>query len=610
MLRMGGFVALAASGTRVAPYIVEALKRLKFLGSDCAGLATCEGGRLFVKKDRGSVEEVEKKLRLSDLPGCVGIGHTRFSTHGRPHADNAHPHVGCNSRIAVVGDGAIANFEELRDELTISGHKLVSRSDFEVLAHVIEEELLRSNSILEAIRSSLRRIRGFFSAAVLDPSRELVATFTTWKPVYVGKGDGNWFVASNSLSGLYGLARSYAEVRRGELALITVNGVEILDLETLKPVRKEFSLLSMDPELVEKEGFEHYMLREINEIPYAIRRLLASIQKKYLSFAARLVTASRNLYIVADGTSLHAGYVASYYLTELAGVSPIVVSAAEFPLYHVENIGPGTVVMAISQSGETGDVIRSVYEAKLRGATILGITNYVGSRLASLSNLYLPLAAGPELAVPATKTFVNTLALLYILSLYAGLEVGKVGRSEVEEGLLKLESLALSLERAIPELDKEAEVVAKELAKCRGGYVISRGITYPIALEGALKLKEASYVHAEGMEAGEFLHGPIVLVEKGFFTLFIVPVEIVAARATYPLIASSHEKGATVATIGFVDDPELDKVPGMKLLVPRVDRHLAPIVFSIPLQLIAYRLGRVRGCPIDAPKYLTKFVTQ
>ncbi len=607
---MGGYVAIAsAGGQRVAPLIVDALRRLRFLGSDCAGLATCEGGKLYVRKDRGWVEEVDQRLGLSQLPGSVGVGHTRFSTHGRPHSDNAHPHTGCGKRLAVAGDGSIANYEELRDELTISGHKLVSRSDFEVLAHVAEEELLRTGSIVEAVRSSVRRARGFYSAAFLDPSREVVALVTTWRPIYVGEGSGV-YAASNSISGLFGIARSFAEVRRGEIALVSRSGIEVLDLETLKPVRKSFELLKMDPQLVEKEGFEHHMLREINEVPYAIRRLLSSIQSRFLSFAARLVTASRSLYIVADGTSLHAGYVASYYLTELAGVSPIVVSAAEFPLYHVENVGPGTVVLAISQSGETGDVIRSVYEAKLRGATILGITNYVGSRLANLSNLYLPLAAGPELAVPATKTFVNTLALLYLLSLYAGVELGKVGRSEVEDGSRRLEALAESLETAIPKLDREAESVAKELSRCRSGYVISRGITYPIALEGALKLKEASYMHAEGMEAGEFLHGPVVLVEKEFFTLFIVPVERVAARATYPLIASSYEKGATVATIGFSDDPELDSVPGGKLLVPRVDRHLAPIAFSVPLQLVAYRLGRIRGCPIDTPKYLTKFVTQ
>ncbi len=608
---MGGFVAVATTIGRAAPVIVEALTKLKFLGSDCAGLATCEGGRLFVKKDRGSVEEVESRHRLSELPGSVGVGHTRFSTHGRPHADNAHPHTGCGERIAVVGDGAVANYEELRDELTIAGHRMVSRSDFEVLAHLIEEALLKTGSLPEAVRACLRRARGYFSLAALDPSRECIAVATTWRPVYVGVGEeGRLFAASNARAGLHGVAREVAEVRRGEIAIVSKSGIEVLDLETLKPVRKSFELLEMDPSLVDKDGFEHHMLREINEVPYAIKRLLASIQKRYLAFAARLVTGARSIYIVADGTSLHAGYVASYYLTELAGVSPIVVSAAEFPLYHVENVGPGTVVIAISQSGETGDVIRSVYEAKLRGATILGITNYVGSRLANLSNLYLPLAAGPELAVPATKTFVNTLAILYILSLYAGNEVGRVGRSEIEEGFRKLESLAESIESAIPELDRGAQGVAEELAKCRSGYVISRGITYPIALEGALKLKEAAYMHAEGMEAGEFLHGPVVLVEKGFFTLVRVPVERVAAKATYPLISSSYEKGATVVTIGFSDDPELDEAPGMKLRVPRTDRHLAPIAFSIPLQLIAYRLGRARGCPIDSPKYLTKFVTQ
>ncbi len=604
---MGGFVVVASRGVNVAPLIVEALKKLRFLGNDCAGLATCSDGDLVLRKDRGWVEDVDSRLGLSSMPGSIGVGHTRYSTHGRPHADNAHPHTGCFGRVAVVGDGAVSNYEELRDQLVFEGHKLVSRSDFEVLAHVIEESLIKSESVVEAVRSCLRRARGFYSVAVLDCEKRLAIAFTTWKPIYVGMGSGV-FAASNSPSGLYGVVDRIAKVERGEVALISTHGIEVLDAELGKPVRKSFEMLSMDPQLVDKEGFEHHMIREILDIPNALRRLVASIQRRYLALAGRLVRAARAVYIVGDGSSLYAGLIAGYYLTELAGVSPIVVSAAEFPLYHVENVATGTLVIAISQSGETGDVVRSVYEAKLRGATILGITNYVGSRLAELSNLYLPLAAGPEMAIPATKTFTNTLAVLYLLSLYTGLEEGRVSRSEIEDAFSGIVELARILEDAVPRIDRECEAIAEELARCRAGYVVSRGITYPLALEGALKLKEASYTVAEGVEAGELLHGPLVLLERGFFTIFIVPVESGAARATYTIISSSHEKGATTASIGFADDPDLDAVPGAKIRVPRTSRHLAPIAFAVPLQLLAYRLGKVKGCPIDNPRYLSKRV--
>jgi len=602
---LGGFVVLASRGRDVAPFIVDALKRLRFLGNDCAGLATCADGKLLIRKDRGSVEEVDERLGLSSMPGWVGVGHTRFSTHGRPHADNAHPHTGCFKRIAVVGDGAVSNYEELRDELVFQGHRLVSRSDFEVLAHILEDSLVRSGSIVEAVRSCLRKARGFFSAALLDGERCVAAVFTTWRPVYVGVGSGV-FAASNSLSGLYGLVDKVAEVGRGELALVSLRGVEILDVELGKPVRKSFELLNMDPALVDKEGFEHHMLREILDIPTALRRLVAALQKKYLAYASRLVRAAQSIYVIGDGSSLHAGMIASYYLTELAGVSPIVVSAAEFPLYHVENVAPGTLVIAISQSGETGDVVKAVYEAKLRGATILGVTNCVGSRLAELSNLYLPLAAGPEMAVPATKTFINTLATLYLLSLYAGLEGGRVSRFEIEDAISKILELARLLEDAIPRIEEECDGVVEKLARCRAGYVVSRGITYPLALEGALKLKEVAYVVAEGVEAGELLHGPIVLLEENFFTIFVIPVEPGAAKATYAIVSSSFEKKSTTVSIGFADDPDLETVPGEKIRVPRVARHLAPIAFAIPLQLLAYRLGKIRGCPIDSPRYLSK----
>ncbi len=607
---MGGIaVAISRKGQSVAPIIRRMLERMLFRGSDCAGIATAKDGRLYIKKDRGRIDEVHAKHNLDDLPGHIGIGHTRFSTHGRPHVENAHPHTDCHSRIAVVGDGAISNYERLKDELVFRGHRLVSRCDFEVIAHLVEEFIAKGLNLLDSIKRIRDTVNGFYTVAVLDALAERIAVYTTLQPFYIAVTE-DMVLGSSAKCAIHGLADTIIRLDSDEIALIGVEGVEVYRARDLVKIYKGAEKLEVDEKLIDKDGYPHHMLREIYEIPYAILRTIASIQEKYLSLAARLITSAKNIYIIGDGTSLHAGYVASYYLTELAGISPVVVSAAEFPLYHVENTGPGTVVIAISQSGETGDVIRSVYEAKLRGATILGITNNIASSLANLSNLYIPIAAGPELAVPATKTFTSTLIALYLISLRAARDLGRIDRSEEDERITSVKKLAYELLDEIRRIDMQSYEIAKELAECRSGYVISRGITYPIAMEGALKLKETAYVHAEGMEAGEFLHGPIVLVERGFFTIFIVPVERIAAQATYNLIRSSFEKGATVATIGFSGDPQLNEVPGKKVYVPPTARHLVPVVTAIPLQFIAYHLGVLRGCPIDTPKYLRKAITQ
>ncbi len=608
---MGGlFAASTIRGVDAAPIIVEGIRRQYFRGGDCAGIAVLKDSQLIVRKDSGSVDEVESRLSLSNLPGTMGIGHTRFSTHGRPHRENAHPHLDCKGRIAVVGDGAISNYEELRDSLMVSGHRIISRCDFEVVPHLLESRRSEA-SLIDSLADAVRMLDGFYSMIILDADAEMMAAYSNMQPLYVGIG-GKGVYVSSTRTALHGYAGKVAEIPGG--VLIVVSGsrrVEFYRLPSLEPFEAEFKLLSIDPSLLAKDGYPHHMLREIYEIPYALFRTLATIQRKYLSLAAKLIRESRRLYVVADGTSLHAGFVSNYYLVDLTGLSALPVSAAEFPLYHASNVGPGDIVIAISQSGETGDVINSVYEAKLRGATILGITNHVGSRLARLSNLFLPMGAGPELAVPATKTFTSSLLVLYLIALSAAEDSGRLRPSEVRERIAGIKGFAGRLHSEMSRMDSSAAKAAEHIAGCRSGYVVSRGISYPIAMEGALKLKEAAYVHAEGMEAGEFKHGPIVLLDEGFFTVFITPVERQAAEATYPLIESAVEKKATVTIVGFEGDPRLDELGSQALVIkaPRTDRHLAPIALTVPLQYLAYRLGVAKNLDVDKPRYLTKAVT-
>jgi glucosamine--fructose-6-phosphate aminotransferase (isomerizing) len=609
-LGVGGvFAAVSRKGGNVVPLVLEGLARLRHRGYDSAGVAFLSEGFLEVRKDVGSVEEVAAKLGLESVSSPIALGHTRYATHGRPTTENAHPHVDCKASLAVAGDGAIGRYEELKDSVIMRGHRLSSRCDFEIPAHLLEEELEKGSDPLSAIARLRGALEGFYSMAVLLRDHSSVVAVSTHLPLYIGLSE-EALLLSPVESALYGFASSVVEVQPGEVVKLSEEGVEVVSPEG-RPIQRAPRPLRVNPGLVDREGYPHHMLREIYEVPYALLRTLYTVQEKYLQLASRLVLGADNVYIIANGTSLHAGLVAGYYLSELVGVSPVVASAAEFPLYYVENVGPGSLVIAISQSGETGDVLNSLYEAKLRGATILGVTNHVGSRLARLSNVYLPIGAGTEIAVPATKTFTSTLLLLYLLSLRASLDAGKLSRDERAQKLSAVKELALSLVDLIPKVDLQASQAAPLVASCRGGYVVSRGITYPLALEGALKLKEASYFHAEGVEAGEFKHGPFVLLEKGFFAGFIVPVEKVSAEATYPLIDAALDAGATVVAVGFEGDSRLAEAAkrGAAVLeTRRADRHLAPIALAVPLQLLAYRLGERLGRPIDKPRYLMKAV--
>lgn len=607
---MGGiFAGVSRKNSNVIPVVIEGLKRLRFKGYDSTGFALVEDGVLNVYKDVGWVDLVVEKLGIDKHSSSIVLGHTRYATHGRPTTENSHPFVDCRQRIAVAGDGSIGNYEKLKDRVLMGGHKLQSRSDFEIPAHLIEEILEGDEDPIHAAERVLEELEGIYSLTLLERDTASIIAFSNSLNLYIGVSDDAFYL-TNTLTSLYGLAERYIPIEPLEIALVTRDSLKIFHKGVELP-SKPPQVLRVDPAHIEKGGYPHHMLREIYEVPFSLLRSLYTLQEKYLQLASRLILGADDVYIIANGTSLHAGMVASYYLSELVGISPIVVSAAEFPLYYVENTGPGSLIIAISQSGETGDVLSSLYEAKLRGATILGLTNYIGSRLARLSNVYLPIAAGPELAVPATKTFTSTLLLLYLLSLSASKDSGKIDPAIYTQKIKAIKDAAYQLNESVPRLDEEAKKAVNLVKRCRGGYVVSRGITYPIALEAALKLKEASYFHAEGVEAGEFKHGPFVLVEEGFFTGFVMPVEKLSAEATYPLIQSAIDAGAFVVAFGFEGDEKLSQTQGTKyavIRIPATERHLAPIAYALPLQLFAYRLGVELGRPIDTPRYLTKAV--
>uniref|UniRef100_A0A7J3JPK8 glutamine--fructose-6-phosphate transaminase (isomerizing) n=1 Tax=Ignisphaera aggregans TaxID=334771 RepID=A0A7J3JPK8_9CREN len=606
---MGGiFGAVSRNGRNVIGIVIQGIKALEYRGFDGSGIAIPINGGIKVFKDATRIDMVAEKYRLGEWNSWIALGHTRYATHGKPHAENTQPHTDCNGIVAVVGDGAIANYEKLKDEIIFRGHRVVSRCDFEIIAHLIEDLLQSLSNFPDVIMDVVKKVSGLHSFAILNSKCNCIAVYTSLMPMFIGISD-NLFVISSNRGALYSVVNRYTVLERDEVALVTRDGIEVYSTLDSSRKQKSFRALDIDPNYIDRDGYPHHMLREIYEIPYSILRTLSSVQEKYLSFAARLVSDAKNVFIIGNGTSLHAGLIASYYLSELAGINSIVVSAAEFPLYYVENVSPGTVIIAISQSGETKDVIQSVFEAKVRGATIMGITNYIGSRLANLSNLYLPVAAGPEIAIPATKTFTSTLTLLYLISLHASRHNGRLHDSEYRERIKKLWSFGEVLLNHMQRIDMEASKATEYIMNCRSGYITSRGITYPIALEGALKFKETAYVHAEGVEAGEFRHGPQSLLESGIFTIFLIPFEKPAILPTYDLIRLAIDRGAKTVVIGFDTDQYLDSLNQTTVIrIPYFERHLTPIAMTIPLQFMAYRLGVLLGRPIDSPRYLTKTV--
>jgi glucosamine--fructose-6-phosphate aminotransferase (isomerizing) len=605
---MGGiFAVLSPTHQNVMEYVIKGLKQLEYRGFNGSGIAVFSNGEVVVYKDAQRIDSVADKYNLRNLNSWIAVGHTRYATHGKPHTDNTQPHTDCNNRIAVVEDGALANYEALKDSLIVEGHRIISRCDAELIAHLIEKHRT-TNDFRDVFRRALTGIDGYFSLVAMDSTCRCLLAYSHGPTLYVGVSK-DFIAFSSSRGALLGLVDRYFRLEYGEITLASPLGIYVETIDGIK-VEKKFNSIDIDPRYADKDGYPHHMLREIYEIPEALMRTLYSIQEKYLNFAARLIVDAERVFMIANGSSLHAAYIGSYYLTELAGVTPIVVSAAEFPLYHVDSVGPGTVVIAISQSGETSDVITSVFEAKLRGATILGMTNYIGSKISNLSNLYLPIGAGPEIAVPATKTFASTLLLLYLLSLKSAWHAKRVKDEEFRSRIDEVKKLSTSLYHHLKHIESQSEVAAKSMIQCRSGYVVSRGLTYPLALEGALKLKETAYIHAEGVEAGEFRHGPQTLLEKGVFALFILPVEKQALQATYSLLSMAFEKNATTIAIGFEIEQKLGELDSnlIKVIVPYVDRHLAPVMLGIPLQFIAYKLGVLLQRPIDSPRYLSKTV--
>jgi len=589
---------------RACEVIVKGLKRLEYRGYDSVGVVTEEGGRLYIKKGVGSVDEVVEKLKLLEMPGKRGVGHTRWATHGVPNDINAHPQKDCTGRIALVHNGIIENFAELKEELLRKGHRFESDTDTEVIAHLIEEELKSSESFEEALRRALLKLKGSFALGIVyteEPDR--LYFVRNESPLVLGIGRGEMFAASD-VPAFLEYTNRVVFLDDMEYAVVTKDSWVVKRLETGEEVRKEVKTINWTLEMAEKGGFEHFMLKEIFEQPRVLRDAIHG-NAKVVGEVAREIANYDRIFIVAMGTSYHAALVGKYLLQRLAKKVPIVEDASEFRYEFEDLVDENSLVIAITQSGETADTLAAMKLAKRKGAKVLAIVNVVGSMATRIADLTLYTHAGPEIGVAATKTYTTQLAVLTMLAI----ELARVLKTESEERLDELERNLRRLPDLVEEIlgmNESLLELAEDLKDRRDFFYIGRGIGLPTALEGALKLKEISYIHAEGLSAGELKHGPLALIEDG------VPVVAIAPSGkTFDKMLSNIEeakaRGAYIVSLGSSE--RLREASDVLIEMPELDEILTPIPYIVPLQLLAYHLAVLRGNNPDKPRNLAKSVT-
>jgi glutamine---fructose-6-phosphate transaminase (isomerizing) len=594
--------------------IVEGLKKLEYRGYDSAGIAILQDGALQVRRAAGKMTNLEKTLRDRPVTGSLGIGHTRWATHGRPSEENAHPHTDCGGALVVVHNGILENYLELKERLQAEGHVFKSETDTEVLAHLFEHHLKATDRLDEAVRRGLLEVRGAYAVGVVSaaaPDR-LVAAKQGAGSVVIGLGAGEMFIASD-IPAILAHTRDVVILEDGDMAVVTAQTVAVSTLSG-EMMRREPVRILWDPVMAEKGGYRHFMLKEIFEQPRAITDTFrgrvspdtGSVMLHEMNLDAATVRRIQRVVIVACGTAYHAAMLTRSMIERLAGM-PAEVDLGSELRYRDAVIGAETLVVAISQSGETADTIGSIKMAKQRGCPTLSITNVVGSALARETTGVLYMHAGPEIGVASTKAFTAMLVAGYLLGLWLGQQRGTITDQDVKKRIADLVELPGLVERTL-ELDGSIAQLAKELAVARDFLYLGRGLQFPIALEGALKLKEISYIHAEGYAGGEMKHGPIALIADQ------LPVVVLAPRdGHYDRMLSNMEqvraRDGLVVAVTDANDTVLGSKAHHVITVPPTSDLLSPVLTVIPLQFLAYHIAVRRGCDVDQPRNLAKSVT-
>jgi glucosamine--fructose-6-phosphate aminotransferase (isomerizing) len=599
--------------------IVEGLRKLEYRGYDSAGIAVMDqAGDLQIRRALGKLRNLEDAVQGSPLSGTLGIGHTRWATHGRPSEENAHPHVGPQRKVAVVHNGIVENYSALRKDLESQGHRFATETDTEVIAHLIEKHL--DGSLEDAVRATVQHLHGIFAIVVVSTADagKIVAA-RQGPPVVVGLGANAYLVASD-VTPLLSHTRDLFFLADGDMAILSADGVQLTDFQG-QPVNREVTRVLWDPIMAEKGGFKHFMLKEIFEQPRAVRETFVTrigqesgaVYLDEITLSAAQLKAVRQIKIVACGTSWHAGLAAKFMIERLARVPVEVDYASEFR-YRDPLIERDTLVLFVSQSGETADTLAALREAAGKGALTLAICNVLGSSLAREASGCLLTHAGPEIGVASTKAFTSQLTALLVFALHLAQVRASISDAEGLRLVQELVHLPAKLETVLT-LDEPVDNLAKLLYRSEDFLFLGRGIHYPIALEGALKLKEVSYIHAEGYPAGEMKHGPNALIDGTLPVVFLATKDRNSAASclTYEKTLSAiHEvraRDGIVLAVVNEGDNTLGRLCSHTFAVPEADELLLPILEVAPLQLLAYHIALRRGCDVDQPRNLAKSVT-
>jgi len=596
---------------QAVPILIEGLKKLEYRGYDSSGVAVLQNGKFEVRRAVGKLQNLETLLRSETLSGKIGVGHVRWATHGRPSEENAHPHRA--GHIVVVHNGIIENYSKLKKELSAQGRVFQSETDTEVIAHLIDSIAQRQLSLEGAVREAAKHLEGAYAIAVIDERHpDVVVGARKGSPLVVGLGLGEFFVASD-IPAILHRTRDVLFLNDDEMAVLSPEGVKITDLKG-RELTREITRVMWNPVMAEKGGYRHFMLKEIYEQPRAIMDTIrgrfsqdtGAIHLEEIGAAYDRLGAVKKIFIVACGTSWHAGLAGKYMFEELAMIPTEVDIASEFR-YRSPLVGKDDLLIAITQSGETADTLAAMREAKKKGATVITICNVVGSTASREADGVIYTHAGPEIGVASTKAFTSQLTALYLFGLlFAGLR-RTLPQDEIKKYLADLVHVPSLVERCLEE-DGLIEQIARRYFKSSDFLYLGRGPNFPVALEGALKLKEISYIHAEGYPAGEMKHGPIALIDEN------MPVVVVAGRnCVYEKILANIEevkaRGGIVIALTTAGDAEIEKKVDHLIPVPAMNQLLMPILMTIPLQLLAYHIAVLRGADVDQPRNLAKSVT-
>ena len=601
----------------VLPVLMEGLHRLEYRGYDSAGIALVRNGELQIRRSAGKLANLEEVLSRDPIEGQFGIGHTRWATHGRPTEENAHPHRDCKNRVVVVHNGIIENYLELKRELKAAGHKFVTETDTEVVAHLVETES-GADGLAAAVRRALARVRGLFALVLIsadDP--DTIVAVRNGPPVVVGLGDGEFFVASD-IPAILGHTRRVVFLDDRQIAVVTRDGVSFTDFEG-RPIAKAPQQITWDPVMAEKAGYPHFMLKEIHEQPWAVRETVlgrTSVESgrvflEEMQIDPGTFAAIDRVVILACGTSWHAGLVGKFLIEELARIPVEVDYSSEFR-YREPIVNDRTLAIVITQSGETADTLGALREAKSRGARSIAICNVVGSMATREADGTVYTHAGPEIGVASTKAFTSQLVALHLLAIAIGQARGVLSADAARPLIHELDRLPLRIEEAL-KLSDRIKKLASKVRHHRDFLYLGRGINYPIALEGALKLKEISYIHAEGYPAGEMKHGPIALIDDDLPVVAIAAEDVVFEKAISNIQEAKSRGGQVIVVTNAgkrcAFDEILDKDRDVILEVPDAHPLMLPLLLVIPLQLLAYHVAVQRGCDVDQPRNLAKSVT-